>query len=648
MDWQHLIMNGENLAEYAALLAAEGLLGHQHANSGWGTFDDDNMVGRDGVHGDARARASSCAAPGTAQNGERLGFDLYPYTEDAVGAVQALGAAVALHRRRRGQDRRRRAARGAAGEGRGARLRARVRGARRRSARTSRRARRRDDRRQGASPISPTATCSRRAEEEYPLSTPQPRLVRAGSRGLVARDRARCSSGSAPRADRLLGPDARARHARREASACCARRSSGTTSAPPPSAPRSRSGVGLERLIELTGNRALTGFTAPKLLWLRAHEPDVYARIAHVLLPKDYVRLRLDGELAIDAADASGTLLFDVANRRWSERGARRARASRRVAAAVSTSRRRSPARATRPRGRSASASTCPARSRSCSARRASSSACCRPTEPTPRRACTRSAMPCRGRGMRWASCSRRPARCAGCATRSAATTRSSLAEAERWPPGTEGLFFQPYLTGRADAARRPRRARARSSGSDAAARPRRPRSRRARRRRLRAARLARAPARARRSSPRSAGSRAAARAASSGAGSSRACSGCRSSGRRSTRAPPSARRCSPASGPASSPTPTRPWPRGPRDGARRARATWLDSRICERLPALPARCTPPSGLCRTYDRAGAARTSRSRGTARRDRGTARDHAAHQPTHRGRRRADDGDADGSP
>ena len=45
MDWQHLLMNGENLAEYVALLAAEGLLGHQHANSGWGTFDDDNMVG---------------------------------------------------------------------------------------------------------------------------------------------------------------------------------------------------------------------------------------------------------------------------------------------------------------------------------------------------------------------------------------------------------------------------------------------------------------------------------------------------------------------------------------------------------------------------------------------------------------------------
>ena len=77
--------------------------------------------------------------------------------------------------------------------------------------------------------------------------------------------------------------------------------------------------VGLERLIELTGNRALTGFTAPKLLWLRRHEPDTYARIRHVLLPKDYVRLRLTGERAIDAADASGTLLFDVAHRRWSD-----------------------------------------------------------------------------------------------------------------------------------------------------------------------------------------------------------------------------------------------------------------------------------------------------------------------------------------
>ena len=77
--------------------------------------------------------------------------------------------------------------------------------------------------------------------------------------------------------------------------------------------------IGLERLIDLTGNRALTGFTAPKLLWLRAHEPNVYGRIRSILLPKDYVRLKLFGERAIDVADASGTLLFDVARRRWSD-----------------------------------------------------------------------------------------------------------------------------------------------------------------------------------------------------------------------------------------------------------------------------------------------------------------------------------------
>ncbi len=77
--------------------------------------------------------------------------------------------------------------------------------------------------------------------------------------------------------------------------------------------------IGPERLVELTGNRAQTGFTAPKILWLRRHEPDVYSRISRILLPKDYIRLRLTGEHAIDVSDASGTLLFDVANRRWSE-----------------------------------------------------------------------------------------------------------------------------------------------------------------------------------------------------------------------------------------------------------------------------------------------------------------------------------------
>jgi len=87
MDWQHLIMNGENLAEYAALLAAEGLLGHQHANSGWGTFDDDNMVGATAFM-ETLELAVELRRAGYGAHGERLGFDLYPYTEDAVGAVR--------------------------------------------------------------------------------------------------------------------------------------------------------------------------------------------------------------------------------------------------------------------------------------------------------------------------------------------------------------------------------------------------------------------------------------------------------------------------------------------------------------------------------------------------------------------------------
>ena len=81
--------------------------------------------------------------------------------------------------------------------------------------------------------------------------------------------------------------------------------------------------IGARRLIELTANPALTGFTLPKLLWVREHEPEVWARVRTVLLPKDYVRFRLTGERAMDVADASGTLLFDVAHRRWSAEMAR-------------------------------------------------------------------------------------------------------------------------------------------------------------------------------------------------------------------------------------------------------------------------------------------------------------------------------------
>lgn len=76
--------------------------------------------------------------------------------------------------------------------------------------------------------------------------------------------------------------------------------------------------VGAERLIKLVSNPALTGFSAPKLLWVRDHEPGIFDRTAHFLLPKDYVRLKLTGEFATDVSDASGTLLFDVTHRRWS------------------------------------------------------------------------------------------------------------------------------------------------------------------------------------------------------------------------------------------------------------------------------------------------------------------------------------------
>jgi xylulokinase len=76
--------------------------------------------------------------------------------------------------------------------------------------------------------------------------------------------------------------------------------------------------IGFDRLIELTCNPALPNFTLTKLLWVREHEPEIFVRIAHVLCPKDYVRYRLTGEFAMDMQEASGTLLLDVTNRRWS------------------------------------------------------------------------------------------------------------------------------------------------------------------------------------------------------------------------------------------------------------------------------------------------------------------------------------------
>ncbi|MBN2471718.1 MAG: xylulokinase [Anaerolineae bacterium] len=79
-----------------------------------------------------------------------------------------------------------------------------------------------------------------------------------------------------------------------------------------------RARLGRERLIQITGNDALTGFTAPKILWVQQNEPDVYAKCRHILLPKDYIRFRLTGEYAIDRAGGAGTILFDLKTRTWS------------------------------------------------------------------------------------------------------------------------------------------------------------------------------------------------------------------------------------------------------------------------------------------------------------------------------------------
>jgi xylulokinase len=77
---------------------------------------------------------------------------------------------------------------------------------------------------------------------------------------------------------------------------------------------------GREALIDLVANPALTGFTAPKILWVRQHEPRVWARTKHILLPKDYIRFRMTGEYATEVSDASGMLLLDVVNRAWSNK----------------------------------------------------------------------------------------------------------------------------------------------------------------------------------------------------------------------------------------------------------------------------------------------------------------------------------------
>ena len=167
--------------------------------------------------------------------------------------------------------------------------------------------------------LSPEGDVLARAEEEYALSTPRPGWAeqdpedwfRAAERALAALGTEPTAIGLSGQMHGLVVLDQRA-DVLRPAILWNDQRTDRECA-------EIEERIGLSRLVELTGNRALTGFTAPKLLWLRRQEPDVFRRISHVLLPKDYVRLRLTGEYASDVADASGTLLFDVANRRWSD-----------------------------------------------------------------------------------------------------------------------------------------------------------------------------------------------------------------------------------------------------------------------------------------------------------------------------------------
>ena len=166
--------------------------------------------------------------------------------------------------------------------------------------------------------ITPDGEVVARAERSYPLSTPQPGYAeqdpedwwRASEEALSELGGGIVAIGLSGQMHGLVALDAEDRVVRpailwndQRTGAECA---------------EIEERVGLPRLLDLTGNRALPGFTAPKLLWLRRHEPDSYRRIRRILLPKDYVRWRLTGEHATDVADASGTLLLDVAARRWS------------------------------------------------------------------------------------------------------------------------------------------------------------------------------------------------------------------------------------------------------------------------------------------------------------------------------------------
>jgi xylulokinase len=178
-------------------------------------------------------------------------------------------------------------------------------------------------------------------------------------------------------------------------------------------------------LVKETGNRALVGFTAPKLVWVRRHEPAIWKRVRKVLLPKDWLRFRLTGEYVAEMSDGAGMLLMDVARRRWSPAMLKACRIDEsflgrliegsEIAGAVTAV---AAAELGIPAGVPVvGAASLPARPPSPSARPAWFSPPPGATAPTSRAACTLSATPSPRPGTRWGSCSRPPAACSGSAT---------------------------------------------------------------------------------------------------------------------------------------------------------------------------------------------------------------------------------------
>ena len=417
MDWQHLLMNGEHLPEYAALLAAEGLLGHQHANSGWGIFDDDNMVGATAFM-ETVELAIELRRADYGANGERLGFDLYPYTEDQVAAVKR--SVEQWHfidevgQRIDGDA----PARGAAAQGRRRRLRARLRRAGRPVAGMTRLL----GLDVGTSSVKGIAidedgAVLAVAERGYPLSTPRPGWSeqdpedwwRGAAEVLEELD------ASSARGHRAVGPDARPRRARRRRRARCAPRSSGTTGARRRSATRSSERIGFERLRRADrqpragrlhrAQAAVAGRARAR--GLRAHRPHPAAqglrppqahrrarhrrrrRLGHAALRRRRARLERRGGRGARRRPGVAAEGLRVARR---HRPDPRRRAGRR--------RRGRPGRGRAGRRRRGRGRPGVGRARH-QRRRLRRPGPLRAT--TPRRACTPSATPCRRRGTSWA-----------------------------------------------------------------------------------------------------------------------------------------------------------------------------------------------------------------------------------------------------